>query len=70
MIFSSYEPSPEDFTCECNNQVIIRDDCTEGFLCLDEAADFVDGAEGCRRTCNEGELLVPDFTAEDGTVRS
>ena len=41
-------------------------DCTEGFLCLDAAE--ANGFDGCRRTCKEGEILVPDFSATDGTV--
>ena len=52
--------------CDCNNQVMIMNDCTEGFLCLDAAE--ANGFDGCRRTCKEGEILVPDFSATDGTV--
>ena len=49
--------------------MMIAADCSEGFLCIEDANEYVEGADGCWRTCREGEVLVPDFSAPDGEVK-
>ena len=46
-------------TCECEGQFFINGDCTQGFSCDSTlGTDF----EGCSKTCNDGSILLPDFS--------
>lgn len=46
--------------CECNEQLFINYDCTEGFWCSDLVPDtFLH--DGCIKTCLEGQILIPNF---------
>ncbi len=58
----TYEMHPFDECDGCDGQVFVNSDCTEGFVCLDEVPD-PESQEGCRTTCQENEIVVPNFAS-------
>ena len=50
----------EDISCECDNQVFVSPDCSEGFVCKDDIVEDFD-ADGCLYDCPEGQKLYPEF---------
>ena len=49
--------------CGCEGQFFISEDCKEGFLCT----KFIDDPflfDGCKATCDEGFILLPDFAGD------
>ena len=46
-------------TCGCDGQLFINKDCTHGFYC--DSTHDPDNHEGCQKTCELDQLLIPDF---------
>ncbi len=54
-----------DFTCECDKQVFISDDCSQAFVCPDTSDPQADSSIGYLQNCRDNKKLIPYFNHGD-----